>query len=143
MVEILYIILLAASAAGTGLAILRKIGPICISRAEELTFSIGLGLGALALATLLLGLINLLYTPVFYAIILAGLLFGRNELVGLAGRIQGRVVESIPDWKSFYFWVVLLISIVLFLNLLRALMPAHGAVDPLAYHLALPSIYLA
>ena len=143
MVEILYILLLAASAAGTGLAILRRIGPICTSRAEELTFSIGIGLGGLALATLLLGLLNLLYAPVFYALIIAGLLSGRNELVGLAGRIQGRVVESIPDWKSFYFWVVFLISIVLFLNLLRALVPAHGAVDPLAYHLALPSIYLA
>ena len=143
MVEILYILLLAASSAGTGLAILRRIGPICTSRAEELTFSIGIGLGGLALATLLLGLLNLLYTPVFYALIIAGLLSGRNELVGLAGRIQGRVVESIPDWKSFYFWVVFLISIVLFLNLLRALMPVHGAVDPLAYHLALPSIYLA
>ena len=29
------------------------------------------------------------------------------------------------------------------LGLCRALMPAHGAVDPLAYHLALPAIYLS
>lgn len=143
MVESLFIILLAASAAGSGLAILRRVGPICTSRAEELTFSIGLGLGGIALVTFFLGLLNLLYTPVFYALILAGLFLGRNELVGLAGRVQGRVIESIPDWKSFYFWIVFLVSIVLFLNLLRALMPAHGAVDPLAYHLALPSIYLA
>ena len=108
MVESLFIILLAASAAGSGLAILRRVGPICTSRAEELTFSIGIGLGGIALVTFFLGLLNLLYTPVFYALILAGLFLGRNELVGLAGRVQGRVIESIPDWKSFYFWIVFL-----------------------------------
>ena len=29
----------------------------------------------------------------------------------------------------------------LLLNMLRALLPAHGAVDPLAYYLALPKLY--
>ena len=143
MVEILYILLLSISAAGTGLAILRRFGPICTSRAEELTFSIGIGLGFFALATIFLGHLNLLYTPIFYALILTGLLLGHKELIGIAGRIQGRVKESIPDWKSLNFWLILLVCTVLFLNLLRALMPAHEAVDPLAYHLALPSIYLA
>ena len=143
MVEILYILLLAISATGTGLATLRRFGPICTSRAEELTFSIGLGLGFFALATIFLGHLSLLYTPIFYALILAGLLLGHKELIGIAGRIRGRITDSMPDWKSLYFWLVLLVGTVLFLNLLRALMPAHGAVDPLAYHLALPSIYLA
>ena len=135
--------LLAISAAGIGLAILRRVGPICTSRAEELTFSLGIGLGGFSLGTFFLGHLNLLYTPAFYAIILAGVFGGRNELIGLAGRLQGRIIESIPEWKSFYFWQVFLVGVVLGLNLLRALMPAHGAVDPLAYHLALPSIYLA
>ena len=46
------------------------------------------------------------------------------------------------EWRSFHFWLLVLAGGGLLLNLLRALMPAHGAVDPLAYHLALPKLYL-
>ncbi|MGY8827874.1 MAG: hypothetical protein ACKVJG_28880, partial [Candidatus Latescibacterota bacterium] len=90
MVELVYIFLIATIAAGIGLTLLRKIGPICDSRAEELAFSIGLGLGGLALCVLGLGLTHLLYREVFYGLMVLGAVLGWKELVGLAGRLQGR-----------------------------------------------------
>ncbi len=142
MVELVYIVLIATVAVGLGLKLLRRVGPICSSRAEELTFSLGLGLGGLALGVLLLGFAHLLYVEVFYVILALGAVWGRKELVGLVGRLQGRLATTRFAWRSFHFWLLVLITIGLALNLLRALMPAHGAVDPLAYHLALPKIYL-
>jgi hypothetical protein len=143
LVEILYILLIALGSTGVGLALVRKFGPIFSSRAEELVFSVGIGLGCLALSTMLLGLIGILYAPVFYLLLLVGLLLGRKELLGISGRLQGRLINSSPDWTSYSFGIAILIGVALALNLLRALMPPHGAVDPLAYHLALPSIYLS
>lgn len=142
MVELVYIFLIATIAAGIGLTLLRKIGPICDSRAEELAFSIGLGLGGLALCVLGLGLTHLLYREVFYGLMVLGAVLGWKELVGLAGRLQGRFSGANIAVGSLHFWLVLLLVLILLLNLLRALLPAHGAVDPLAYHLALPKLYL-
>ncbi len=142
MVELVYILLIATIAAGMGLVLLRKVGPICVSRAEELVFSIGLGLGIIALGVMALGFARLLYSEVFYGLLVFGAIVGRKELVGLAGRLQGRLSGTHLDFRSFYFWLALFIIFGLLLNLLRALLPAHGAVDPLAYHLALPKLYL-
>jgi len=135
-------LILAIVAVGMGLALLRKVGPVCDSRAEELVFSFGLGLGALALTVLALGFAHLLYGEVMYGLLALGALIGSRELIGLVGRLHGHLSGRRPDWRSFHFWLVVLIGCGLLLNLLRALLPAHGAVDPLAYHLALPKIYL-
>jgi 4-amino-4-deoxy-L-arabinose transferase-like glycosyltransferase len=142
LVELVYILLIATIAAGVGLTLLRKVGPTCDSRAEELVFSIGLGLGMMALGVLALGLVHLLYGEVFYGLLALGALAGRKELVGLVGRLQGRLRSSRLDWRSFHFWLIAVICTGLVFNLIRALMPANGAVDPLAYHLALPKLYL-
>ena len=143
MVEILYIVIIALSSAGVGLTLLRLVGPTSHSRAEELVFSIGLGLGSLALSTLILGLVGLLYEPPFYVLLAVGLLLGRKELVGIAGRLQGRLFDRSREWDRFFLFVIIITGISIAFNLLRALMPPHGAVDPLAYHLALPSLYLS
>lgn len=142
MVEILYIIAIATGAMGLGLTLLRKVGPICDSRAEEVVFSLGFGFGALALGVLTLGFAHLLYVEVLYGLLVVGALVGSKELIGLAGRLQGQFTGRQIDWRSFYFWLAVLTGFGLLLNLLRALLPAHGAVDPLAYHLALPKLYL-
>jgi 4-amino-4-deoxy-L-arabinose transferase-like glycosyltransferase len=142
LVELVYILLIATIAAGMGLTLLRRMGPSCSSRAEELAFSIGLGLGIMALGMMALGFAHLFYSEVFYGLLALGALAGRKELVGLAGRIQGRLRFSSLDWRSLYFWLIALTCIGLAFHLIRALMPANGAVDPLAYHLALPKLYL-
>lgn len=143
MVELVYIVLMALGSTGAGLAIMRKFGPTFSSRGEELVFSVGIGLGCLSLSGMLLGLLGLLYAPAFYSLLLAGLFLGRKELVGMAGRLQGRLADRSLGWDSYSFWIAILIGLALALNLLRALMPPHGAVDPLAYHLALPNIYIS
>ena len=142
MVELVYIMVIATVAVGVGLTLLRKIGPICDSRAEELVFSLGFGLGAIALGVMGLGFVHLLYAEVLYGLLALGALVGSKELIGLVGRLQGHLSGRRLDWRSFHFWLVALIGLGLLLNLLRALLPAHGAVDPLAYHLALPKLYL-
>lgn len=143
MVEIIYIVLIALSSASVGLALLRWVGPTSHSRAEELVFSIGIGLGSLALSTMILGLIGLLYEPTFYFLLAVGLLFGRKELVGISARIQGRLFDRSREWDPFFLFVIIIAGISTAFSLLRALMPPYGAVDPLAYHLALPNIYLS
>ena len=142
MVEILYIVIIALSSAGAGLKLLRLVGPTIHSRAEELVFSIGLGLGCLALSTMILGLLRLLYEPIFYVLLAVGLLLGRKELVGIAGRLQGRSFDLFREWDRYILLVAIITGMALAFSLLRALMPPYGAVDPLAYHLALPNIYL-
>jgi hypothetical protein len=76
LVEIVYIIAIATVATGFGLTLLRKVGPICDSRAEELVFSLGFGLGAIALVVLALGFAHLLYVEVFYGLLAVGALVG-------------------------------------------------------------------
>jgi len=142
LVELLYIVAIAIVAAGVGLRLLRLVGPICYSRIEELVFAVGFGLGVIALAMMALGFAHLLYVEVLYGLLALCVLFGSKELVGLAGRLGGHLSGHRFKWRSFYFWLSALIACGLLLNLLRGLLPAHGAVDPLAYHLALPKLYL-
>jgi 4-amino-4-deoxy-L-arabinose transferase-like glycosyltransferase len=142
LVELIFCTLIATVATGSGQVLLRKVGPVCRSRAEELAFSLGLGFGILALGILALGLLQLLYAGMLYGLLVLLGILGHKELVGLAGRLKSRVEIAAFNWRSFYFWVIALVGLGLLFNLARALEPAHGAVDPLAYHLALPKIYL-
>lgn len=142
MVDVVYIAAIATISTGMGLTLLRRLGPICESRAEELVFSLGFGLGTLALAVQALGFAHLLYVEVFYGLLALGALVGSRELVGLSGRLEGYLGVIRLQWRSLHFWLLVLVGANLLLNLLRALLPAHGAVDPLAYHLALPKLYL-
>ena len=142
MVELVFMTAISIVAAGVGLTLLRRVGPVCVSRAEELVFSIGFGLGVIALGMLALGLANLLYVEIFYGLLAAAVVIGGKELVGLVGRLQGYLSGDRLNVRSFYFWLSVPIACGLLLNMFRALLPAHGAVDPLAYHLILPKLYL-
>ena len=79
MVELVYIMVIATVAVGVGLTLLRKIGPICDSRAEELVFSLGFGLGAIALGVMGLGFVHLLYAEVLYGLLALGALVGCSK----------------------------------------------------------------
>lgn len=143
MVDLFFLFSIATVSVAIGLKFIRWIGPTFHSRAEELIFSSALGLGVLSLSIMLLGFLHLLYVEVLYGLVLVPLVLGRKELVGLLGRIQGVFVNTTIPYNSMYFWLLLLVFIGIAMNLTRALTPAHGAVDPLAYHLALPKIYLS
>ena len=143
MVELIYCLGLAAVAVGFGNRILRYISHNCESVAEELSFSLGLGIGAFALGVMVLGLMHLLYEASLYLLVLAFGFAGRKELIGLAARLRGRGRDLPLGRRSLYSVLLALVGVGLLLGLARALMPVHGPVDPLAYHLALPKIYLS
>ena len=142
MVEFLYIFILLIFSAGIGRVALGRFGICFLSRAEELVFSIGFGLGIISLVLFVLGQFKLYYSIVFYGLVLVCGLLGHKELVSFAGRLQGVIRQLRFDKKSYFFWLAFLTFIGLSFNAIRSLLPAYGAVDPLAYHLALPSIYL-
>ncbi len=142
MVELIYIFLLCVVAVGFGRRLLRWLGISTTGMAEELAFSLGLGMGAFALGVLVLGLVHLLYEGSLYLLLLGFGAVGSKELLGVGGRLKGRTQYSYWQPGTFYFWLGVLALAGFCFNLLRALTPAYGAVDPLAYHLALPALYL-
>lgn len=142
MVELIYIFLITVVAVGSGCRLLRWLGVFNQWMAEELIFSFGLGMGAIALGVMALGLVHLLYEGTLYLLLLCYGVVGSKELLGVGGRFKSRVKYGYWQPGSIYFWLGILTVAGFFLNLLRALTPAYGAVDPLAYHLALPAIYL-
>lgn len=142
MVELIYIFLIGVVAVGFGRRLLRWLGIANYWLAEELAFSFGLGMGAIALGVLLLGATHLLYESALYLLLLAFGAAGSRELLGVGGRLKSRLQYGYWQPRSFYFWLAVLALGGFSFNLLRALTPAHGAVDPLAYHLALPALYL-
>lgn len=142
MVELIYLFFISVVALGFGRFLLRSLGISSYAMAEELPFALGLGLGTLALTVMVLGFAHLLYEGVLYLLLLAGGVAGGKELLGLNGRLRSRIHWA--GWHRDPFSLCLLVGmglLVLF-TLARALTPAHGAVDPLAYHLALPKIFL-
>ena len=142
LVELIYCLAVAGVAIGFGNRLFRYLNPNCQSVAEEVSFSLGLGMGAFALGVMVLGLAHLLYEATLYLLILGYGYAGRKELIGIAARLRGRGRDLPIGRKSFYSILLLLVGLGLLLTLARALTPVHGAVDPLAYHLALPKIFL-
>lgn len=142
MVELIYTFFILVVALGLGRYLLRNLGISNYSMAEELAFALGLGLGVLALGVMVLGLTHLLYEASLYLLLLAGGMAGSKELLGLSGRLKGRIYGGDKRLDLFYLCLALGVGLLALLSLARALTPAHGAVDPLAYHLALPKIYL-
>ena len=142
MVELIYCLAIAGVAVGFGNRLFRYVGPRCQSVAEEVSFSLGLGMGAFALGVMALGLAHLLYEASLYLLLLAYGYAGRKELIGIAARLRGRGGDLPIVRNSLYSVLLLLVALGIFFSLARALTPAHGPVDPLAYHLALPKIYL-
>ncbi len=142
MIELLYSGVIAVIAVGLGRWLLRHAGCGFGSLAEELSFSLGVGLASIALGVMVLGFFNILYAWILYALVGVASICGCREIIGLVGKGQGRFRGGSIPWQSFYLWLGVFVGIGVLLNLLRALTPVYGAVDPLAYHLALPKIYL-
>jgi len=142
LVELIYTLFLGLIALGLGRFLLRIMGVSRFSMAEELAFGLGLGLGAMALGVMALGLAHLLYAELFYLLLLAAGFVGAKELLGLRGRLSGRIWGGGRRLEAFYYAVGLGTAVLVLFSMVRALTPAVGAVDPLAYHLALPKIFL-
>jgi len=107
------------------------------SAPDALLYQVGLGLGVLALGTLVLGLAGLLYRGLFWGLIVA--------LFVLLFRDLRAIVQTFPHlWKSLRLprWLVGYLAIVGFLALLVALTPPTDW-DGLFYHLTGPKWHIA
>ena len=142
MIELIYCSCIFVLAIGLGLRLLRWLEVPFTSLAEEVSFSLGLGLGGVALGTMALGFFHLFYEASFYVLLLVCGAVGHKEIIGVVVRLKSRSRRFHLPVRTFYFWMTVLVLIGVLLNLPRALTPVHGPVDPLAYHLALPQLYL-
>ena len=113
-----------------------------LSTAERLALERGVGLGAIGLGALLLGLIGLFRGIVFGPLLLILAMWLRRSLLGWlrdAIRLVGRIMPAKgARWTGFLAGFVL---VLLAAALILALAPPT-AWDALTYHLVAPEVYL-
>ncbi len=142
MIELICTLILLVGAAGTGHALVRRLGCRFNSHLEELCFAWSIGFGSLIILVLVLGVTHLLYTWAIFTVVVLWVVVGSREWIFMLATLKQRFIAYRQPWRSFYFWLVLVGVAAMLLNLIRALAPPHGSTDPLAYQLALPKIYL-
>ena len=144
MIELLIAIVLFASAIGIGRYVLTIVPVPFRNGLEELCFAAVAGLGLLAYLVLLVGLAHLLYTPVIYALLAVWAVFGLFEFYRFVVDCKAPIRDVVRGWtlSPIYGVIVGFALCALVLGVTRSLAPPHGATDPLAYHLALPKIFL-
>ncbi len=136
-VAILFVI-----AGGIGRSLLARIDLTRLSRAERIALEGGIGLGIVALATLLFGLIGLFRPLILWALlIVVALLLSRSLRAWLreaaaVGRSALRFESAGAGLVVGYCAIMLLLALVIALA-----PPAHW--DSLTYHLVAPQRYLA
>ena len=105
---------------------------------EKFVFLEGLGLGAFAYLTLILGLCGLLYRWLFYSLLLIALLVTGDRIIRLIKNIRFRL----PIFRSRSETVLsVLLLIFVLCSLLSALAPPTG-IDENMYHLTVPKLYV-
>ena len=110
---------------------------------DEAVFSMGLGLGALALVTFLLGVLGGLYRGLFYVLFALAALALRGEIWKTA-RLSWRGVTGAGRLRQSSLAVRGLVAVLLATvlgNLVGTLAPPTEA-DTLAYHFALPKLFI-
>jgi hypothetical protein len=162
MLDLGFILLLTSIAAGLGLRLLDRLGGRPANRADALALAVPVGLGLLALATLLLGELGML-TPAGLVILLVGALsfiawaspmlrrLGHTDAnLGPAPMVKtpplsplltgGTGKRGSTGALDLAFALVLLVTLVG--TLLTALAPVTDG-DALCYHLQVPKVFLA
>ncbi len=135
LIGILYIVLLAIISYGFGRSLFYFFKLSFRDSWEELIFSIGIGLGLLSLAILILGLFKLLYLSVFIGFLILGLTLSFPYLKALFKKLIHHKFNRI---NLIFF--VLMIFVIGFEFALLNWSPLDF--DELNYHLALPATYL-
>lgn len=109
---------------------------------ESFVISSCVGLLVLSLAVFVIGILGLLYRPVFIVIILCGLLVSYKEAAAIIYwliSIPQRIGKVFPG--SFERFLVVIFAIIGVASLFKALAPEIGN-DALAYHLAHPKVFV-
>lgn len=141
------LLLVLGAASGYGALGLSALHLPQLHRWEGLLFALGLGQGMLSLLVLLIAALGLLYPAAIWAVLGLGLVLAATAGRGLSRLppFQGREppTQRTPFQQAVWLGLVLLIG----LSLIYALF-AHALVPPvdydaIAYHLAIPKLYVA
>jgi 4-amino-4-deoxy-L-arabinose transferase-like glycosyltransferase len=145
MIEIFYFIFVALVAVALGQKILKLIHVKFDSDLLRFIFSFPLGLAVLAYAAFFLGIAGLLYKSIFISILLLLLILLIKDIIKIISLLfhSFRNLKKIIKKAKFNFFTILLLFLLLFvaLNFIISFSPPWN-VDPVAYHLAVPKIYI-
>ena len=141
MLDLCFLLLLAAWSAGVGLFILRRFGPTPDEPADALALAVPIGLGVLALATLALGEVGGLDAGRLEAVLGVGAVVAVPGLIrlGLGSFRKNAEGKTRAERVDRVFGVVLAAAAVG--TLLTALAPVTDG-DALCYHLQVPKLFL-
>lgn len=144
MIHLALLLLFLFAARGLGAIALQAVGFRDRSRPEFYVYSIALGLGVIGHLTLLMGSLRLLYREAAFALLSVSLLISLVELMDNRAAYRQAIARLRLPEKVHWFPVVLVL--LLFVNWLyplfaNALVPAYNW-DAVAYHLAIPKIYI-
>ena len=139
MTEIIYFIAILVASLGLGKKIL-CLFKLKLSNLEVIVFSSAIGLGILSYATLILGLIGLLYKSVFLILIILALIFSIKEIKFLIEEIKNLIykVKKLKTGINLIFIIIFLLFAML--NMIASLSPPY-LWDEVTYNIALPKIY--
>jgi len=149
MLDLGFLLLLAAWSSGVGLWVLRRFGPPPEHPADALALAVPTGLGVLALAVLGLGEVGRLDRDGLRAVLGVGAIVGLPGLLGLLRRARRPISQDDADradgeggGSTFPDRVLLgLAGATLLGTLLTALAPVTDG-DALCYHLQVPKLFL-
>lgn len=145
LIEIPFLLLVTAVSGGVGCRLIKFLKVDFCSGAEQFVFAQGLGLGVLSFVVLGLGLIKILYAGVLWALlILLGVLsFPGRKKIGLWVNKIKIFFPSLRSNLTKKSVIVLggILSIHLLFNLIGAIAPVTDF-DSMAYHLAIPQIFI-
>lgn len=141
--DVALVLALVALSAALGRFLLSRAGLRGASPAESLLFDVALGLGVMATAILLLGLLSGLYSWTLVALLVVAALVSRAEIAALPARLR-EVIEFIrrnggERWE-LAFGVLALAAAATVLLILSMAPPVDW--DALMYHLQVPAQFL-
>ncbi len=149
MIELIYLVFIILVSFALGQKILRLIKVKFSSELENFAFSFPLGMAVLAYITFFIGIIGFLYKSVILSIFLIIFVFLIKDIIifvnSIIDYIQG-LYKQIAGKKlkiKFGFWLLVWSFLFLFiaLNFIVSFTPPWHF-DVLAYHLAVPKIYI-
>jgi hypothetical protein len=141
--DLLYLLMILLCTLGFGSLVLQGVGNRNRMQLQFYIYSIALGMGLLAHLIFAIGAIGALYKNIVWVVILIGFLIGFIELI----KHHRSYLEAILYIKnirmSWFSWglFLLLCSSLLYPLLANALVPSTSF-DEVAYHLAIPKIYI-
>jgi len=148
MLEIFYLIFVLLISIVLGQRILKLIG-LKLSGLEIFIFSFPLGLSILAYIAFILGIVGFLYKSIFVSILLLIFIIFIKDIVkiiiALFNFIKNfspkRIIKEHKLGFNFFTIIILFLLLLVILNFIISFSPPWNH-DALAYHLAVPKIYI-